>query len=487
MNIAQAFAAAAERYAENTAIIDDGETRSYAELLTSARRAGGLLARRSGRTVGILLPTCKEFVVCYLAALMAGKIPVPINFLLREDEIAFILEDAGIETLLSATPLRTYIPEGKAETIWLDEMSRRTMMAAALFPAGVPDTPDDEVGTILYTSGTSARPKGVLLTHRNLVSNAQASAKRAGFDRPLNFLGVLPLFHSFALTCTALIPLLHGGTVVMQKRFNPRGALERIEKHGIHVVLAVPSMYRLMIKAQQQSPVDASSLIVAIAGGEPLPPDLMDRFEEVFGLPLLEGYGLTETSPVVSLNTNEEHRRGTAGKILPGLEAQIADLSCQEPLPAGREGELWIRGPSVMKGYHRRPEETAATILPDGWLRTGDLAVLDDDGYVSIKGRAKELIIVAGENVSPGEVEDALSSHPDVFEAAVLGEPSPKHGELPVAYVALHEGRELPEKELLAWCRERLAPFKVPRRVEYREELPHGPTGKVLKRAIREG
>jgi len=231
--------------------------------------------------------------------------------------------------------------------------------------------------------------------------------------------------------------------------------------------------------------VDVSSVKIAIAGGEPLPQDLAVEVQEVFGLPLLEGYGLTESSPVISLNTPDRNRPGTAGRPLRTIQTRVVDLGNGTEKGPGEEGELQVKGPIVMKGYHNRPEETAEAILPGGWLRTGDLAVRDEDGFISIRGRAKELIIVAGENVSPGEIEEVLFDHPAVYEAAVVPGRDPKKGEVPVAHVVLNEGADATPREILRHCRERLAPFKVPRRVVVHDELPHGPTGKILKRELR--
>jgi long-chain acyl-CoA synthetase len=487
MNIPQRFMASVRRWPSRPAVVDGDEVRTYRQLAKGARRLGGLIRRRArSDTVAIILPTCKEFFAVYLGVLFAGKIPVPVNFLLKPEEVRFILEDCRTDTLVTATFFRNLVPEDVVRPMYLDQLGRMDKISALLLPAGVPDTPEEETATLLYTSGTTDKPKGVVLSHGNLVADAVASAEMAKFDRPLNFLGVLPLFHSFALTCTLLIPLLYGGTVVTHKRFQPRRNLESIAGKGIEVLLAVPSMYRLLTKAQQTEPVDISSVKIAIAGGEPLPQDLAQEFEAVFGLPLLEGYGLTESSPVISLNTPDRNRPGTAGRPLHTIETRVVDLDSGAELGPDEEGELQVRGPIVMQGYHKRPEETAETILPGGWLRTGDLAVRDADGFLAIRGRAKELIIVAGENVSPGEIEDVLFDHPDVFEVAVVPEQDPKRGEVPLAHVVLNEGAEAGPRDLLRHCRERLAPFKVPRRIVLHDELPHGPTGKILKRELRQ-
>lgn len=486
-SIPQAFLESASRHAERPAIVEEGSTRSYGRLASDARRLGRLIRRTArGRNVAVILPTCKEFYSVYLGTLLAGKVPVPINFLLQRDEVRFILQDAGADTVVTAGFFRELIPERGVRPLYLDELGLLERAAALVPPLPGARPGLDEPATLLYTSGTTDRPKGVVLTHRNLLANSRASALMAGLDRPLKFLGALPLFHSFALTCTLLIPLLYGGTVVVHKRFNPRRALESVEREGVEVLLAVPSMYRLLLKAQEADPVDVSSVRIAVAGGEPLPRDLARRFEEVFRFPLLEGYGLTEASPVISLNTPQANRSGTAGRALPILETRIVDLEGEGDLPPGAVGELWVRGETVMRGYHNRPEETSAALTPEGWLRTGDLATRDEEGYIAIRGREKDLIIVAGENVSPGEIEDAVASHPDVFEAAVMGEPDESRGEVPVAYVVLRDGARATSREILDHCRRRLAGFKVPRRLVLRPELPHGPTGKILKRKIRE-
>jgi len=487
MNIPQRFVESVRRWPSRPAVLDEGEVQTYRQLERRARCLGGLIRRRTRtETVAIILPTCKEFFAVYLGVLFARKIPVPVNFLLKPEEVRFILEDCGTDTLITATFFRELVPGDLVNPLYLDQLGPLDKLSAFLRPAGVPDTPEDDTATLLYTSGTTDRPKGVALSHRNLVADAEASAEMAKFDRPLTFLAVLPCFHSFALTCTLLIPMLYGGTVVTHKRFHPRQNLESIAQEEIDVLLAVPSMYRLLARAQQAEPVDVSSVKIAIAGGEPLPQDLAEEFERVFGLPLLEGYGLTESSPVISLNTPDRNRPGTAGRPLRTIQTRVVDLDGGAEKAPGEEGELQVKGPMVMKGYHNRPRETAEAILPGGWLRTGDLAVCDEDGFISIRGRAKELIIVAGENVSPGEIEKVLFDHPAVFEAAVVPCQDPKRGEVPVAHVVLNEGAEATPRQILRHCRERLAPYKVPRRVMLHDELPHGPTGKILKRELRE-
>ena len=341
------------------------------------------------------------------------------------------------------------------------------------------------MATLLYTSGTSGPPKGVMLTHRNLVTNVESAKQMADYTPGDVSLGMLPLFHAFGLTCTMLLPLLAGARAEYLPKFAPGAALHLIRERGITCIFAVPSMYRFIVQAAMatgSAPLE-TSLRFCVSGGEALSLDVADGFQKAFGQPLMEGYGLTETSPVVSLNPPNAIKPGSVGVGLSWAALRIADER-GEPLPPGKQGELWIRGDCVMAGYRNRPRETQQAIR-DGWLSTGDIAMLDADGYLWITGRAKEMIISAGENISPGEIECVLNAHPAVAESAVVPARDPLRGEVPEAYVVLKPGAQATEAELIEHCRTRLARIKVPRKVNFRNELPHTLTGKILKRELR--
>jgi long-chain acyl-CoA synthetase len=332
----------------------------------------------------------------------------------------------------------------------------------------------------LYTSGTTGRPKGVVLTHENLASNV-ASCQRAGeFDARDSFLCLLPFFHTYAITGTILLPLFHGSKMVLVDRFQPLKVMKLIEEHGISVFLAIPSMYRVL--AASDGDFNVSSVRFPISGGEPLPVAIAEAFEKRFGVPIFEGYGQTEAAPVVTLNVPGARKLGSVGRPLPGVEVAIWDEQ-KQPVDADVIGEIMVRGPNVMQGYFNLPEETGKTIT-NAWLHTGDLGKLDPEGFITITGRKKDLIISAGENIYPREIEEVLVLHPKVKEVAVIGVKDEVRGEVPKAFLIAHEGVSVDDKELRAFCREHLAAYKVPKHFEIVADLPRTPTGKVLKRLL---
>jgi long-chain acyl-CoA synthetase len=325
-------------------------------------------------------------------------------------------------------------------------------------------------------------PKGVPLTHHNLLSNARSMISRLKGGPDDVFLSVLPLFHAFGLTGLLIVPLLLGSEVTYA-RFTPERVANLTAERKASVLIAVPSMYRLLVRSRISAD-SMRTLRFGISGGDALPASVRDGFRDRFGRELFEGYGLTETSPVVTVNTPEEHKPGSVGRVVPGVNVRIQGPD-GKPQPAGEEGEVQVRGPNVMPGYYLRPAENAAAFTSDGWFRTGDFGFLDAEGYLTISGRIKDIIVRDGEKVMPREVEDVLEQHPKVTDAAVVGEPEPGRGEAIVAYVA-PAGRDLPSpEELRNFCRGRLAEFKVPRRFIFAPDFPRGATGKILKRELR--
>ena len=495
MTIPEAFMAACERFPHKTAVVDDMGSIAFEDYGRKARLMADLVGSwTKRRNVGICLPTCKEFGIVYLGALMAGKTAVPLNYLLQRNELDFIVRDAELDTIITVRYFKDLVGGLAANTIYLEDLrstwfkvgfAARKVLRTIFGAPRLPALNVDDVVTILYTSGTtSSTPKGVMLTHANIMTNLDACTKACFFDNRDVLLGVLPLFHSFALATSLILPAWLGILVVYQRRFAAAQALALIAQHGVTCILAIPSMYRVLVRTGDKGKHDTSSLRLCVAGGEACPRELSVAFRKAFDLPLLEGYGLTETSPVVSVNSPEHYKLGTAGRPLVNLEVRIADEQ-GNALPPGAEGEIWVRGPSIMKGYYKRPDLTREAITPDGWFKTGDLGRLDADGFLAITGRKKELIISSGENISPNEIEAVLMQHPKVFEAAVLPAPDKMRGEVPKAYIALHPGQHATEQEIRDFCEGRLAKHKIPRYVEFREQLPHGPTGKVLKRAIK--
>jgi len=478
--LADRFLETAERRADHIAVADPGGSLSYRQLSMQAFSAADAVARTTDRRfVAIAMPACAAFPAAYFGVLLAGKTPVPLNFLQEPAAIAAIVADAQLDTILTVPPLRDQLRKLVPKVVCPEEIVAAEPGAGA---AARPTDQADEVATLLYTSGTSGEPKGVMLTHRNLIANIDSSIEAADYTPDDVSLGVLPLFHTFGITCTMLLPLLVGAGAVYLPRFSAAAALDLIAKHSVTCVFAVPSVYRILVRAVQNRR-GASTLRFCVSGGEALGAGLAEAFRAAFGVSLMEGYGLTETSPVVSINPPDAIRAGSVGRPLSWARVKAVGAD-DELMPTGEDGELLIRGDCVMKGYYRRPEETRAALTEDGWLRTGDIARLDPDGYLYITGRSKEMIISAGENIMPGEIEAALNTHPAVGESAVIAMPDPSRGEAPRAFVVLAEGTTASESELIAHCRECLTRIKVPRKIEFRAEFPHTLTGKVLKRKL---
>jgi long-chain acyl-CoA synthetase len=443
--------------------------------------AAGLAPQIAAQTeqprVGIMAPTSSACAAAIFACWYAGKVPVPLNFLLGPEELARIMRDAELELVVTIERFAPNLTGTGLKTLLL---SARTLVPG---DTGPPDAEPRDAAVVLYTSGTAGDPKGVCLSFDNLVRNARASIEHARMNPAQVFLSVLPQFHSFGFTAMTITPLLLGAAVHYLPRFSPVTVVNTIVERTVTIFMAIPSMYAALAQMKQVDRTALASVTLAISGGEPLPPRVAQAFQDRFGIAIYEGYGLTETSPVVSLNVPWAHRSGSVGRALPGIEIGAADQA-GAPLPAGQDGELLIRGHCVMLGYHNRPEATAAAVR-DGALRTGDVGHVDAEGFVYITGRAKEMIIVGGENVYPREIEGVLAEHAAVAEAAVVGMPDELRGELPLAYVILREEASASAAELRSFCRERLAGYKVPREVRIAADLPRSPTGKILKRALK--
>lgn len=498
MNLLEIFLEGASRDPKKPAVIDGGASLSFRDMVRAAKGLAAILRRETRRDVAaIFLPTCREFVISYLAVLMTGKAALPFNLLLPAEDLHFIAKDAGVDVVVTSRKVLKILRCEEAvrravpRVLCLEDVAGSAWKKLKLVARGALFRPrfaaEGDLATLLYTSGTTGRPKGVRLTHGNLASNVRASVKASRYVHDDVGLQVLPFFHSFALTATMGVPLSVGSTSVAFARFDPEAVLDAIQERRVTYLVAIPSMCRVLNLIQKAKPRDVKSLRCTISGGEPLPADVRESFEELFGQELLEGYGLTETSPVATLNPPGANRPGSVGRPLPGVEIRIADESAgtlswrDEP---GSTGEICIRGPNVMQGYHERPKETAEVLSPDCWFRSGDIGRVDRDGYLWITGRKKEMMIVGGENVFPAEIEDCLSRHPAVAEAGVVGTPDPSYGEAPRAFVALAEGAQVSAEELSRFCRERLPLYKVPREIVFRPELPKGPTGKVMRRLL---
>src|SRR5437867_5954547 len=477
----EVFDRVAASRAASIALIEENKGWTFAELADEANRIASVLKERlNGDTVGILLLNSQKYIATMLGAWKAGKTAVPLNYLLPPAELGFIIKDSGMCGLISSPFFNQALGSvkpllGDRGAILMADDPGFTSPSTGGLPRDYRDP-----ALFLYTSGTTGRPKGVILTHDNLIANVESCRTAGDFDDRDAFLCLLPFFHTYAITGTFLLPLLSGSRMVLVERFQPAKVLGLIQEHKISVFLAIPSMYRVMAAAEGD--FDLSSVRFPISGGEPLPAATAEAFQNRFKVPIYEGYGQTEAAPVVTLNTPVHRKLGTIGRAVPGVEVAIWDDQ-NRVLAAGEIGEIMVRGRNVMPGYHHLPEETAKTIT-DGWLHTGDLGKLDEDGYVTITGRKKDLIISAGENIYPREIEEVLAQHPKVKEVAVIGVKDEVRGEVPKAFVIAREGIELDEKELRSFCREQLAGYKIPKYFEIVADLPRSPTGKVLKRML---
>ena len=446
-----------------------------------------IIAETPAPRIGILLPASAIFPAALFGTWWAGRIPVPLNFLLAPNELAAITSDADLDLILSVKPLAKIVGPLPVRTLLLDELPLKRKVLMRMLrraPDTLPVQPGD-TAVLLYTSGTSGLPKGVELSFGNLRTNCEASIAAADLDPSHRMLNVLPPFHVFGLTANVLMPVLLGASVYAIPRFNPRVAVRAVQEQGLSMMMAIPSMYAAMIRTKG-FPKDAlQTLQLAESGGEPLPEAVETGFMERFGIQLVQGYGLTETSPVVSLSSMANWRPGSVGRPIADVEVRILDDE-RNQLQTGQAGEICVRGPNVMKGYYRQPEQTDLVIDLDGWFRTGDVGTLDTDGYLYISARIKDLIIVGGENVYPREIEAVLEQHSAVAEAAVVGVEDKSRGQVPVAFVGLLDGAAATESELRTFARQRLAGYKTPRRVHIVDQLPRSPTGKVLKRALKE-
>ncbi len=470
MSLAHAVGESLRRQADKVISRDADRELTGAQLLGACRAAAGRLASaKAGARVGLLLPNCAAYPAALVGAIWSGRVAVPLNPMLKPNELDFLCRDAAIDTVVVAEPTAPLVAGLEVRSILITDLVRFGQPAAEPAPA---DADGDAV--MLYTSGTSGKPKGVPLTHNNLLSNARTLIERAALTEREVFLGVMPMFHAFGLTGSMLMSLLLGSEATYQPRFHPERSAAAIAERGVTVFIAVPPMFGLLARSRGHDE-GLRGLRLPVSGGEALPSAYRDAYRQRFGRDLLEGYGLTETSPVLAVNIPGENKPGTVGRPLPGVEVRIA---------AG-DGEIQVRGPGVMKGYHNRPDENAHAFTADGWFRTGDMGQLDADGYLSITGRIKELIIRGGEKIMPREVEEVLSRCPGVREAAVVGEPDGDRGEAVIAFVVPADEAPTPEA-VREFCKAHLAEFKVPRRVTVARDLPRGPTGKLLKRALKD-
>ncbi len=495
LNLGTILADSARERAEHVAVRMNERELTYAELDRAARGiAQSLLANgiEPGQQVALMIPNVPEFTMAYFGILYAGCAVVPLNVLLSAPEVTYHIQDSQAKLLIAHPFFQKPAGEGakgaEVPVVWaggeVGNETNLTSYAAAEPIQNLASTEPDDNAVILYTSGTTGKPKGAELTHSNLLLNCAVVVPRlAPITQDDVSLATLPLFHSFGQTCIQNASIAAGGTFSLLPRFTPEDAFQIMQRDRVSVFAGVPTMYFALLNHEGGDQFDLSNLRICMTGGAAMPLEVMNSFETKYGVQILEGYGLSETSPVASFTMIGKPRKvGSIGYPVWGVEMAILDEKDQ-PVPDGDRGEICIRGHNVMKGYWQRPDATAEAIV-DGWFHSGDIGIRDEDGCFSIVDRKKDMIIRGGFNVYPREIEEVLYQHPAIVEAAVIGVPHESHGEEVKAVVALRAGQSLTEAELIAYTKERLAAYKYPRSVEFMDTLPKGPTGTILKREL---
>jgi long-chain acyl-CoA synthetase len=482
------------------ALISRGKTTTYGQLREQvAGFRGGLhgLGLQPGDRLALLCANNWYFVVSYLSALSAGLVVVPLNPMSTARELQAELSMVGARAVVlgpaarhafhridaAALPSLEHVidcgtPDAGSRLLLDDVMAAR--------PRPMVARRQGDLAALLFTSGTSGRPKAAMLTHGNLWADLEHTGRTLGGRPGEVVLGVLPLFHIFGLNVTLGACLHAGAKLVLIERFDPASAAESVARWKVTVAAGPPNMWAAMASLPDVTPEQFASLRVAVSGAAPLSEPIRAMVEQRLGVALADGYGLTETAPTVTSSVGVQRRAGSIGQAVAGVEVRLVDERGADVL-VGDAGEVWVRGPNVFKGYWNDPDATAAALTPDGWLRTGDVAVVDDDGYLYLVDRIKDLIIVSGFNVYPAEVEAALVEHPGIASAAVIGLPHPHTGETVKAFVVAASGYSIEEDDIITFARERLARYKCPTKIQFVDRLPEGPAGKLFRRELRSG
>ena len=513
LNLAVMLEDSARSVPDRAAVVFGSTRLSYAQVEGAAAQVAGWIAEQGigpGDRVALTCPNLPYFPIVYYAILKTGATVVPLNVLLKEREIAYHLTDSGARAYFcfqgtAELPMGTAGYAARQQTDGCEHFVMITADPAAPSPvegtqtlgsvmngrspafSTVP-TRESDTAVILYTSGTTGQPKGAQLSHSNMVQNAQLAPKVFGWHDADVHLVALPLFHSFGQTVDLNMGFYTRSTLVLMPRFEPGAALGHMESEGVTFFAGVPTMYWAMLNHPGAGDHDlakiAGNLRLAVSGGSPMPAEVLRQFGEKFSVKILEGYGLSETSPVATFNqVDRDTKPGTVGQAVWGVQVKVVDPE-GAAVDTGKPGEVLIKGHNIMTGYHDRPEATAEAIDDQGWFRSGDIGTLDEDGYLTIVDRAKDMIIRGGFNVYPREVEEVLLTHPAVSLVAVVGVPHDEHGEEVKAYVIKATDTEITEDELIDWAKEQMASFKYPRAIEFRESLPMTATGKILKREL---
>ncbi|MBT2583730.1 fatty acid--CoA ligase family protein [Planococcus sp. ISL-109] len=512
MNLGERVHEIAQQEAGRVAYTFMGKETNYGEFDQSVSKFAGALQElgvEKGDHVAFLLSNTPHFLISLYATMRIGATAVPINPIYSPDEIAYIVNNSDAKVVVALDALlplvekahqalpavETYIicetdpSTGEKLAQLQDAVKDKVRSFTAMLTnseafTGTVDVVEDDNAVILYTSGTTGKPKGAMLTHGNLYSNARDVAGYLQISPDDRVIATLPVFHVFALTVVVNAPLMQGATIVLVPRFAPQEVFAAIKASKATVFAGVPTMYNFMYQYPDGDPADFDSVRLAISGGSAMPVALLHNFEDKFNVRISEGYGLSEASPVTCFNPIDRPRKaGSIGTSIINVENKVVN-ELGEEVPVGQVGELIVRGPNVMKGYYKMPEETQAAIK-DGWLYTGDLATIDEEGYFYIVDRKKDMIIVGGYNVYPREVEEVLFAHPAIVEAAVVGLPDADFGESVNAYVVLKD-ESVSIDELKNYCAEHLAKYKVPRNIEILDELPKNTTGKILRRSLKD-
>ncbi|WP_053220409.1 fatty acid--CoA ligase family protein [Virgibacillus senegalensis] len=508
MNISEQISITAKQHPEKPAYIFDGKETTYLELEGIINKFADSLVSlgyQKGDHLALVVGNSPHFIIGLYGALRAGVIVIPINPIYTSDEISYILQNGDVKGIVTLDMLSGKFVQiadvlEEVEHIIIAETGAGTEIADTVLSAKMksfskmvgegnarfdrPELQEEDVALVLYTSGTTGKPKGAMLTHRNLYSNAKDTADYLQMDGREKVIAALPMFHVFCLTVALNAPLMNGGTVLIVPKFSPEAVFKLAKEQQATVFAGVPTMYNYLLQTAGGHEEDFQSIRLCISGGAAMPVALLKNFERKFGVMVSEGYGLSEASPVTCFNPLDRERKpGSIGTNIKNVENKIVDEMGNE-LPPGEVGELVVRGPNVMAGYYKLPEETEA-VLRDGWLYTGDMARMDEEGYFYIVDRRKDMILVGGYNVYPREVEEVLYEHPDIEEVAVVGMPDPEQGEAVVCFVVT-ENEGLRTSDVIGFCREQLAKYKVPSVVEFLDELPKNTTGKILRKQLRE-
>ncbi|WHY90093.1 long-chain-fatty-acid--CoA ligase [Neobacillus cucumis] len=496
-NLDENLKRSAKNFPDSIAYIYEDKSVTYKEFSQLVDRvAAGLSAQGVGKGDGValILGNSPEFIISYYGILRLGAFVVPINPLFTQGEIGYILENSQAKAVIAHVSVEPKLTDVRKQldnlklVIYTEtedqEWTWKQLTRTSTHFYESPSINQEDLAVILYTSGTTGKPKGAMLSHRNLASNADSISKLLELQNIDRVVAVLPMFHVFCMTVCLSAPIATGATILIQPKFSPAEVVRAISDRKATVFAGVPTMYSFINQLPEVTAEEFSSIRVCISGGASIPVELLQKFQNKFNVSILEGYGLSETAPLVAINPLKGTRKpGSIGVNIPGVISKVVNEWGNE-LPRGAVGELVVQGPNVMKGYLGMPEATSAAFM-DGWFYTGDLATMDEEGYLYIVDRKKDIIIVGGYNVYPREVEEVLYQHPAIVEAAVIGVPDGEYGEIVKAYVTVKD-EKITINDIIQFCQDKLVKYKLPSQVEILEELPKNSTGKILRRELRQ-